>query len=131
MKYHCIDCHFLAQSKPTGELVSVNRDQRRALKQAPNSADAGMCSSQLACYHNIWMQASSAELMQVDRKGQCFFYWHKARVALATAAQRQKTAPDPPPEGYALIGERPWVIWLISIVALIVTLIWIGSGVLL
>jgi len=126
MDYHCIHCHFLAtkvqnQVDAANAQHSCTKSQRSLLRQKKN-----LNQHYIGCYHAIWQVEAPMddndfhEVLEKDRQRQCFFYKHKPSLSLEQAKLAQQTNPMPPPGGYTLLGERPWFIYVVTIIALVV-----------
>lgn len=125
----CLECHFLCVQRAGTAGLNTEQPLSRAARQAlPARPVAAADLENLKCYKKIWVSqdlihaADPKTFLTQNRLGQCYFYWFKSTLSLEAAAQGQLIAPDPPPAGYALLGERPWMIWAGCALAGLITL---------
>lgn len=121
MEHRCVHCHFLAkkvEKQGIAVVEPVSRSERAKLLQ--NKCDLPGVEA-FQCHMKVWderfdmgIKNRAVNLLEKDRKGKCFFYQMRPNMSFETAQEQQKKNPNPPPEGFTLLGERAWLLWIVS-----------------
>ncbi len=132
MKHRCVRCHFLAKKalKKRAEDIDVvtRTDRKRMLQHECQLEDEVL----FYCHKKVWderidlgMKDRAYNIIEKERQGQCFFYAYKPNMTFETAEYLQENTPQPPAEGPTLLGDRSWLIWIVSILVMAVSIVYV------
>ncbi len=123
MQKKCINCHFLAKKvmkQGFAEIEPVTNADREKL--LANHCELEGVES-FHCYMKVWDERTDPgvrkhreeNLLEKDRSDRCFHMVYKPNLSFETAQLMSKRKEEVSRiEPFALLGERAWLIWIIS-----------------
>jgi hypothetical protein len=132
MDHRCIHCHYLAkkfQQQGQTNIETVTRADRKKMMIQSCQLDAV---DFFYCYKKVWDEGKDASikdrvhnLLEKERRAQCFFYPYKPNMTFKVADHLQQNAPQPPAAGPSLLGDRGWLLWTVSAVVFAASVVYV------
>ncbi|HBF09986.1 MAG TPA: hypothetical protein DHW71_08735 [Gammaproteobacteria bacterium] len=135
---NCLSCHFLAkkiQKQGFSQVETVTRAERTALQKHDYQLKGSLKDIEsFHCFRKVWDERTEPglsnnrefSLAEKDRDDQCFFFEYKPNLSFETAQQmRVRKKEVPRVEKFVLIGERAWLVWIISAAVLLASILYV------